>query len=107
MRDARMQRLALKDRLEDCRPLELVRVGLIARQGADVERDRIGDLRFVVGGIFLRQSLHRLEIGLHAGAMIDLVVVGVEHHERVDVVALALGLGAERLALLDRRERER
>ena len=39
--------------------------------------------------------------------MVDLLVVGVHDPERVHVVALALGLGADGLALLDCREAER
>ena len=104
VRDAGMARLPLEDRLEDFRALELIGVGLVGRRGADIERDGIEDLRFVVVGIALRQRLHRLEIGLHAGAMIDLVVVGVEDEERVDEIALARRLGADGLCLLQRGE---
>ena len=107
MRNAGMVRLALEDRLEDRRALELLGVGLVARRGRNVEGDRVVDLRLVVVGIFRRQRLHRLEISLHARPILDLVVVGIEHGERVDVVALALALGADRLGLLDRRERRR
>ena len=60
------------------------------------------DLRFVVVRIALRQLLHGLGIGLHARAVIDLFVVGVHGAERVEVVALALGLGADALSLRDR-----
>ena len=63
VRDARMLRLALADRLEDRRALELVGIGLVARRGRDVQRDGVEDLRFVVVRIFRRQLLHRLEIG--------------------------------------------
>ena len=37
----------------------------------------------------------------------ELVVIGVHHHQRVDVVALALGLGVHRLGLLDGGEARR
>ena len=71
--DAGMPRLALEDRLEDRGALELHRIGLVARRGRDVELDGIEDLRFVVVRIGLRHAFHGLEIGEHAGAMIDLV----------------------------------
>src|SRR5262249_43763450 len=57
--------------------------------------------------ISLRYALHGLEIGEHAGAMIELVEVGVERGHRIDEIALALRLRADRLALLDRCEAER
>ena len=74
MRDAGMLRLALEDRLEDGRPLELVGVGLVGGRRRDIERDRVEDLGFVVIGIFRRQRLHRLQIGLHARLVRGLVV---------------------------------
>src|SRR5262249_55764149 len=43
----------------------------------------------------------------HAGAMIDLVKVGIERGQRIDEIALALSLCADRLALLDRRKAKR
>ena len=55
------------------------------------------DHRLVVLGIFLRQLLHRLGIGHDAGAVIELLVVGIHDSERVEVVALTLGLGANAL----------
>src|SRR6202035_4420615 len=48
-----------------------------------------------------------LEIFLQAYAVLDLVVVGVEQRQRIDEVALALALGADRLRLLDGGERRR
>ena len=107
VRDAGMARLALEDRLEDRRALELHRIGLIARRGGDIELDRIEDLRFVVIRISLRHAFHGLEIGEHAGAMIDFVIVGIERGHRIDEIALALRLRADRLALLDRRKAKR
>ena len=79
VRDAGMPRLALEDRLQDRRAFELIGIGLVVRRGGDVQRDGIENLRFVVIRIALRQRFHGLEIGLHARAMGDLVVVGVEH----------------------------
>ena len=99
VRDAGMLRLALGDRLEDCRALELVGVGLVGRRGRCVERERVMDLRLVVLRILLCQLLHRLGIGHDARAVIELLVVGVHDRERVDIVALALRLGADALAL--------
>jgi hypothetical protein len=48
-----------------------------------------------------------LQIGLHPRAMRDLVVIGIEHQERIDKIALAFGLGADRLPLLDGVEAQR
>ena len=84
VRHARMSRLPLEDRLEDCRALELVGVGLVGGRRRHVERDRIGDLRLVVVGVFRGQRLHRLEIGLHARAVLGLVVVDVHRAQSVD-----------------------
>ena len=39
--------------------------------------------------------------------MRDLVVIGIEHRQRVDEIALAFGLGADRLRLLDGGKPER
>src|SRR3954465_8511991 len=100
--DAGMLRLALEDRLKQGRALELVGVGLVGRRSRDIERNRIGDLRLVVLRIALRERFHRLQEGLNARAVFNLVVIGIEEGERVDVVALALGLRAEGLAGFDR-----
>src|SRR5437667_8903148 len=105
--DAGMARLAQEDRLEDRSALELHRIGLVVRRGRDVEFDRVENLRFVVIRISLRHAFHGLEVGEHAGAMVDFVEVGIEGGHRIDEIALALRLRADRLALLDRREAER
>src|SRR5262249_46946619 len=105
--DAGMARLAQEDRLEDRGALELHRIGLVARRGRDVEFDRVENLRFVVLRIGLRHAFHGLEVGEYAAAMIDFVEVGIERGHRIDEIALALRLRADRLALLDRRKAER
>ena len=105
--DAGMARLAPEDRLEDRSALELHRIGLVAGQGRDVEFDRIENLGFVVIRISLRHAFHGLEVGEHAGAMIDFVKVGIERGHRIDEIALALSLRADRLTLLDRRKAKR
>ena len=107
VRDARMMRLALEDRFQDGRALALVGIGLVVGRGRDVERDGVKYLRFVVGRIALRQRLHRLQIRLHPRAMGDLVVIGIEHQQRIDEIALAVGLGADRLRLLNGGQTER
>src|SRR5512139_895394 len=96
--------LALEDRLEDRGALELHRIRLVARWGRDIEFDRIENLGFVVIRISLRNAFHGLEVSEHAGAMIDFVIIGIKRGHRVDEITLALGLGASRLALLDRRK---
>jgi len=105
--DTGMLGLALEDRLQDGCAFELIGIAFICRRRRDVERDGISDLRFVILGITCRQCLHRLEIGLHATTVVDLVVIDVHDGERVDVVALALRLGADGLGLLDGRKPER
>ena len=103
MRHARMVRLALRDRLQDRRAFELLGVSLVGRRRRRVQRERVVDLRLVVFRVALRQLLHRLRIGHDAGAVVDLVMVGIHHGERVDVVALTLRLGADAFALRDGR----
>ena len=97
-----MARLALEDWLEDGDAFELVGVGLVGRRCRDIERDRIGDLRLVVVRIARGHRLLRLEIGLDAGGLRDLVVVHVHQGERIHIIALALGLGADLLRFLNR-----
>ncbi len=53
------------------------------------------DLRFVVFRIARGELFHGLGVGQQARAVIDLVVVGVHDAEGREVVALALGLGAD------------
>ena len=104
MRDARMLRQPLGDRLQDRGALGLLGIGLVVQVGRGVERDGVGDLRLVVVRIFRRDLRLRVAERAHALGVAELVVVGVHHHQRVDVVALALGLGVHRLGLLDRGE---
>src|SRR6266436_5579513 len=102
MRHAGMLRLAYRDRLQDDRALELAGVGFVDRRSRRVQGEGIIDLRFVIVGIALCQLFHGLGVSLHARTVIDLVVVGVHGAERVEVVALALGLGADAFSLGDR-----
>jgi hypothetical protein len=103
VRHAGMLRLALGDHFQDRCTLELAGIGLVGRRGRRIERERVVDLRFVIIGITLRQRFHGLDVGLHAGAVIDLVVVGIHGAERIEIVALALGLGADDFRLGQRR----
>ncbi|MGY2916046.1 hypothetical protein ACVWYP_001676 [Bradyrhizobium sp. USDA 3262] len=96
--DAGVLGLAREDRFEQRRALQLVGVGLVARRGRDVERDRIGDLRLVIVGIVRRDLLFGRQESLHAGAVIDLVVVDIHRRDRIDVFPLARGAGIQRLA---------
>ena len=104
VRDARMLRQPLGDRLQDRGALALLGVGLVVQVGRGVERDGVGDLRLVVVRIFRRDLLLRVAERADALDVAELVVIGIHQHQRVDVVALALGLGADRLGLLDGRE---
>jgi hypothetical protein len=60
------------------------------------------DLSLVIIRIALRQLLHRLGIGLDAGAVIDLFVLGVHDGKRIDIVTLALAFGPDALSLVNR-----
>ena len=104
VRDARMLRQALGDRLQDRRALALLGIGLVVRVGRGVERDGVGDLRLVVVRILRRDLFLRVAERADALDMGELVVIGVHQRERVDIVAFALGLGADLLGLLDRGE---
>ena len=61
------------------------------------------DLRFIVFWIALRQLLHGPGVGLGTGKVAQFIVVDVDYRERVDIVALALRLGADALPLGDGR----
>ena len=80
MRDARMLRLALHDRPEYSRAFQLIGVSLVRGRGRNVERDRIENLRLVVGGVTAGKSFHRFQVGLNPRLMRDLLVVDV--HDR-------------------------
>jgi hypothetical protein len=97
-----MLRLTRPDIFQDGRPLELIGIRLVGGRSSDVECERVMDLRFVIVWVALRQLFHRLEVGQHAGAMVDLVVVGVHRVERFDIVALARRLRAQGFALCKR-----
>src|SRR6266404_5667945 len=99
MRHAGMLWLTYGDRLQDGRALELVGVGLVGWRSRGVQGERIIDLRFVIVGIALCQLFHGLGVSLHARTVIDFFVVGVHGADRIEVVALALGLGAGGLCL--------
>src|SRR5260370_303213 len=102
MRHAGMLWLAYCDWVQDRRALERAGVRFVGRRSRGVQRKRIIDLRFVIVGITLSQLFHGLGVSMHARTMIDLVVIGVHGAERIEVVALALSLGADALSLGDR-----
>ena len=63
-----------------------------------VQRDGVGDLRLVVLRIFRRKLLHgRRRNNLARWPWFELVVIDIHQGQRVDIVSLALGLGADRL----------
>ena len=102
MRDAGMLRILLVERLEDADRLQQRRHVLVV-EGL-VERERVEHLRLDVVRVLLRQRRHRLLVVPGARVLVDLVEVPVELLDRRQPVALALGLGADRLALLHRIE---
>ena len=90
VRDAGMLRLAFCDRFQDRRALDLIGVGLVGGRSRGVERKRVMNLRFVVVRVALRQLLHGFRVGHDAGAVIDLVKVGIHDAQRIQIVTLAL-----------------
>ena len=102
MRGARMLRQPFGDRLQDCGALGLLRIGLVIQVGRRVERDGVGDLSLIVVRIFRRDLRLGVAQRAHALGVRELVVIGVHHHQRVDVVAFALSLGADFLGFRDR-----
>src|SRR5262249_35085948 len=91
---------ALEDTFQDRRSPELIGVSLVVGRRCNVQRDRVADLCFVVVGIALGQPFHGLEMGLNEPAMGNLVVIGIEGQQSIDIVALAPGLGADRSGFL-------
>ena len=77
--DARMLRLALHDRPEYGRAFHLIGVSLVRWRGRNVERDRIENLRLVVGRVTAGKRFHRFQVGLNPRLMRDLVVIDVHH----------------------------
>ncbi len=99
---ARMVLQFRDDLFEDGPGLELLGIGLVARQRRLVESERVENGSFRIVRIFLRQPFHRFFVGQPALRLINLVVVFVVKLDRREPVALAFGLGADRLALLHR-----
>ena len=97
---ARMLWLCLGDLFQNGAGLELFGVGLVAGQRRLVQRQRVEDGRLHVVRVLLHELLHRPLIGQPARSLIDLVVVLVVELDCGQPVALALGFGADRLALL-------
>jgi hypothetical protein len=97
-----MLRLALENRLQDRGRLELVDMGFVGRGCRDHERQGIEDLHFVIGRMTLGDALHRRGVGTVAGWRREPVVIGIEGGERLDQIAFARCLGADRLGPLDR-----
>ena len=100
VRHARMVGILLVDRLQDRDRLQQrIHVLVIERL---VQRQRVEDLGLDVVGILLDERLHGLLVVLRPRVLIDGLVVLVERLQRGEPVALALGLGADGLALFDR-----
>ena len=80
---------------------QLIGVSLVRRRGRNIERDRIENLRLVVGGVTAGESFHRFQVRLNPRLMRDLVVIDVHHRQRVDVLAFAFCLGTSCLCLFN------
>jgi hypothetical protein len=87
--------------------LRYAEYGLVALRLRSGQVQRGEDLRLVVLGILLRQGVEGLRARELAGPLAAIGEVGVVGGDRLDVVALALGLGADAAALLDRGGRRR
>src|SRR5262249_6868824 len=80
---------------------ELLGIGLVAVQRGFVQRQGVEHFGVHIVRILARQPLHRFLIVERARVLVDLIVVLVDLLNRRQPVALALGLGADRLALFD------
>ncbi len=87
---------------EDGRRFALVRIGLVGRQRRRVERQRVEYAGLPVIRIAQIDLLHRLLVGKAARAVIRGAPVLVECADRLDVVSLAIGFGADAARLLNR-----
>jgi len=92
----RVLRLLCEHPLQNLPGLELILVGLVETVGGGEQRQRVEDARFTIIGVALRDRFHLAHIGGGARAMIELVVIGVERRERVDIVAFARRLRVQR-----------
>jgi hypothetical protein len=102
VRDAGMGRDLGEQLFQDGAGRKLVLVGLVQRIGRGKERKRIEDPRFAVVGMVLRDGFHFLGIGERARAVVELVAIGVEDCERLDVIAFTRRFAGRRARLLDR-----
>src|SRR5262249_60732655 len=75
--------------LENGAGLQLILVGLVEAVGGREQRQRVEDARLDILGIALREPLHLAHIGARARAMVELVMIGVESRERLEVIAFA------------------
>ncbi|MGY3456123.1 hypothetical protein ACVWW5_001573 [Bradyrhizobium sp. LM3.4] len=72
-----------------------------------IERNGVGDLGFLVVWKFCRDARLRVTQHAHPLGVRDVVVIGIHHHQRIDVIAFALGRGSDLLGLHDRGEARR
>jgi hypothetical protein len=107
MRHARMPLLTLRDRLQNCGAFALLGISLVIGVSGGIERDRVSNLRLVVLWILRGDLLLRVAERADALDMAELVIVGIHEHQRVDVLAFALALGAHHLGFLNRGEARR
>ncbi len=101
MARAGMLRLLCEHPLQNLAGLELILVGLVETVGGGEQRQRVEDPRFTIVGVALRDRLHLAHVGGCARAVIELVVIGVEGRQRVEIVAFARRLRAQRQRLRD------
>src|SRR6266403_4776841 len=93
---ARVLRLLRKNLLENGAGLQLILVGLVEAVCGREQRQRVEEARLDVVGIALREPLHLAHVGARARAMIELVMIGVEGRERLEVIAFARRRPAQR-----------
>ena len=90
------------DLFEDRPGLELLGIGLVAGQRCFVQRQGVKDGRFLIIRVFLRELFHRPFVSEPASCLVDLVIVLVVKLDRRQPVALAFGLGTDRLTFFRR-----
>ena len=96
VRDAGMIGILREEPLEDLRRLELAGVGLVVLRRRGLQRQRVVRPRLEVVGVPLRHLLHRPCVRGEPCAQRGRVVVAVVRRDRLDPVALTLGLRAHR-----------
>src|SRR5262249_57191318 len=95
MRHAGVLRVFFVQLFENCRRFGLVSIRRIRGGRRRLQGERIEYLGLVVVGVALRQLRHRVVVGDVSGIDRSLVIIAVVGGQRLNPVALALGLRAD------------